>query len=55
MPADPAGERPVFVFCGSEKRAMIAASILERAGRDDAVVVLGGLAGWNSVSCPMEE
>jgi hypothetical protein len=32
---------------------MIGASLLRRAGRQDVTVVLGGLSGWNSVSCPL--
>lgn len=44
----------VYVFCGSGLRSMIAASLLQRAGYDDLTVVLGGLAGWSSVSCPLE-
>jgi hydroxyacylglutathione hydrolase len=47
------GQR-VYVFCGSGLRSMISASLLQRAGYDDVTVVLGGLAGWSSVSCPLE-
>lgn len=47
------GQR-VYIFCGSGIRSMIAASLLQRAGYDDVTVVLGGLAGWSSVSCPLE-
>ena len=43
----------VYVFCGSGRRSMTAASLLKRAGYDDVTVVLGGLAGWSSVRCPM--
>lgn len=46
-------DRPVYIFCGSGVRSMIAASILSREGWTDIKVVLGGLAGWNSVSCPL--
>jgi hydroxyacylglutathione hydrolase len=49
VPAD--GE--LCIFCGSGVRSMIVASLLRRAGRDNAIVVLGGLAGWNSTSCPL--
>jgi hydroxyacylglutathione hydrolase len=45
---------PVFIFCGSGLRSMIAASLLKRAGRRDVKVVLGGLSGWNAVTCPLE-
>ncbi|MBU1750462.1 MAG: rhodanese-like domain-containing protein, partial [Chloroflexi bacterium] len=47
-------DRPVFVFCGSGLRATIAASILQRDGWRDVSVVLGGLAGWSSIICPLE-
>jgi hydroxyacylglutathione hydrolase len=50
VPAD----RPVHIFCGSGLRSMIGASLLRRAGRENVAVILGGLAGWNSVSCPLE-
>jgi len=44
----------VYIFCGSGIRSMIAASFLQHAGYDDLTVVLGGLTGWSSVSCPLE-
>lgn len=43
----------LHVFCGSGLRSMVAASYLERGGRAAPVVILGGLAGWNSTSCPL--
>jgi len=46
-------DRTVFIFCGSGLRSMVAASLLQREGWQDMVVVLGGLAGWKSVSCPI--
>jgi len=46
-------DRPVMVFCGSGLRSMIAASLLQRQGWDDVTVVLGGLAGWSSITCPL--
>jgi hydroxyacylglutathione hydrolase len=46
--------RPLYVFCGSGPRSMMAASLLERAGSETATVVLGGTAAWNAVSCPLE-
>jgi hydroxyacylglutathione hydrolase len=49
VPAD----RPVRIFCGSGIRATIVASLMQRLGRSNASVVLGGLAGWSSVSCPL--
>jgi hydroxyacylglutathione hydrolase len=47
-------DRPVYIFCGSGMRSMIAASLLKRDAWTNLHVVLGGLAGWNSVSCPLE-
>jgi hydroxyacylglutathione hydrolase len=41
------------IFCGSGVRATIVASLLRRAGRQNARVVLGGITGWNSTSCPL--
>jgi hydroxyacylglutathione hydrolase len=46
-------DRPVYIFCGSGLRATLAASLLRRAGWRNASVVLGGIAGWSSVSCPL--
>jgi hydroxyacylglutathione hydrolase len=46
-------DRAVFIFCGSGLRSMTAASLLKREGWQNLVVVLGGLAGWKSVSCPV--
>lgn len=37
---------PVTVMCGHGERAMSAASVLERAGRADASVLLGGPSDW---------
>ncbi len=48
-------DRTIYIFCGSGLRSMIAASLLQRQGWKDLVVVLGGLAGWNSVSCPIKQ
>jgi len=46
--------QPVYVFCGSGLRSMLAASYLQREGWQKVVVVLGGLSGWNSKSCPLK-
>jgi len=46
--------RPVYIFCGSGVRSTVAASLLKRSGWQDLIVVLGGLSGWNSTSCPLE-
>ncbi len=48
----PRGGR-IYVFCGSGVRSMMAASLLERQGYADLVVVLGGVAGWSSTACPI--
>ncbi len=45
---------PVYIFCGSGLRSMIGASILMREGWQNITVVLGGLAGWDSISCPIK-
>jgi hydroxyacylglutathione hydrolase len=37
---------PVTVMCGHGERAMSAASVLERAGRNDVSVLLGGPSEW---------
>ena len=47
-------DRTVYIFCGSGLRSMIAASLLKLEGWEHLVVVLGGLAGWNSVTCTLE-
>lgn len=46
-------DRSVYVFCGSGLRSMIGASLLQCQGWHDLTVVLGGLAGWSSISCPI--
>jgi hydroxyacylglutathione hydrolase len=46
-------DRPVNIFCGSGLRSMIAASILEARGHPAPTVILGGLSGWKSASCPV--
>ncbi len=48
-------DRKVYIFCGSGLRSMIAASYLERHGWKDLVVILGGIAGWKSVKCPIKK
>ncbi|MBD3368391.1 MAG: MBL fold metallo-hydrolase, partial [Candidatus Eisenbacteria bacterium] len=50
----PKGERTLHVFCGSGLRSMVAASYLARRGWDDLAVILGGLSGWKSTTCPVE-
>lgn len=46
-------DRRIYVFCGSGYRAMTAAGLLRSAGREDVQVVLGGMSGWSSTSCPL--
>lgn len=47
-------DRSVYIFCGSGLRSMIAASYLKKKGFSGLKVVLGGLAGWSSSTCPIE-
>jgi len=47
-------DRSVYIFCGSGLRSTVAASLLQRQGWKNVAVVLGGLAGWSSVSCPLK-
>ncbi len=47
-------DKPIYIFCGSGLRSMTAASILKRNGWEDLHVVLGGLSGWSSTTCPVE-
>ncbi len=49
----PKGRR-VYVFCGSGMRSMIGAGLLQKSGWRDLVVILGGMAGWKSVKCPIK-
>jgi hydroxyacylglutathione hydrolase len=48
-------DQTVYIFCGSGLRSMIAASLLKREGWNNLIVVLGGMAGWRSVSCPIRK
>lgn len=48
-------DRTVHVFCGSGLRSMIVASFLQRNGWKDLEVVLGGMAGWKSIKCPISK
>ncbi len=47
--------RPIYIFCGSGLRSTVAASILKREGFDNINVILGGLEGWSSTSCPINK
>ena len=46
-------DQQVYIFCGTGVRSVIVASLLQRAGRSNVTVVLGGLSGWTSMSCPL--
>jgi hydroxyacylglutathione hydrolase len=46
--------RSIYIFCASGLRSAIAASLLQREGWKDTIVVLGGFTGWNSISCPID-
>ncbi len=41
---------PLVVMCGHGERAMGAASLLERAGRSDVAVLLGGPEEWSAAA-----
>jgi hydroxyacylglutathione hydrolase len=43
-------DAPVTVMCGHGERAMTAASLLERAGRSDVSVLVGGADDWAKAS-----
>ncbi|MFW6270675.1 MAG: MBL fold metallo-hydrolase [Bacillota bacterium] len=45
--------RDIYIFCGSGLRSMTAASILKQKGLNNIKVVLGGLEGWSSTTCPI--
>jgi hydroxyacylglutathione hydrolase len=47
--------KPVFIFCGSGLRSMIAASLLAGKGWTNLGVILGGFAGWTSTTCPIDK
>jgi hydroxyacylglutathione hydrolase len=46
-------DRDVAIFCGSGLRSMVAASYLKTRGWKRLSVVLGGMAGWRSIKCPI--
>lgn len=48
-------DQSVYIFCGSGLRSMIAASLLKRNGWDQISVILGGFAGWSSITCPIQK
>jgi hydroxyacylglutathione hydrolase len=46
-------DRDVAIFCGSGMRSMVAASYLKTRGWKRLCVILGGMAGWRSIKCPL--
>jgi len=46
-------DRSIYIFCGTGLRSTVAASMLMQSGWDDLTVVLGGLSGWSSITCPL--
>jgi len=44
----------VYIFCGSGLRSMVAGSLLKKQNYNNTVVVLGGLEGWTSTTCPIK-
>lgn len=46
-------DRPVVTFCGSGKRAVIAATILKRSGFDRVENCLGSMAACAAAGCPV--
>lgn len=48
-------DKKVYIFCGSGRRSVVVASYLRREGWQDLVVILGGMAGWRSVKCPVRK
>jgi len=47
-------DREVSIFCGSGMRSMVAASYLKARGWKRLNVILGGMAGWRSIRCPLK-
>jgi len=43
-------ERPLTLHCGHGERSMTAASLLDRTGRENISVLLGGPQDWSSTS-----
>ncbi|HVS19346.1 MAG TPA: MBL fold metallo-hydrolase, partial [Planctomycetota bacterium] len=46
---------PVVTFCSSGKRAILAASILARAGVEDVSSCFGSMEAWRAIDAPVEE
>ncbi|MBE0475675.1 MAG: MBL fold metallo-hydrolase [Coriobacteriia bacterium] len=47
-------DRPVTVVCSTGVRSMTGASLLERAGRCELDVMLGGMTAWRALDLPVE-
>ncbi|HUS76314.1 MAG TPA: MBL fold metallo-hydrolase [Methanothrix sp.] len=47
-------DKEVYIFCGSGMRSMVAASFLKARGWKRLAVILGGMAGWRSRTCPIK-
>lgn len=47
--------RDIYIFCGSGMRSMTAASLLENKMNTKVSVVIGGLSGWSSTTCPIKK
>ncbi len=48
-------DKPVVTFCGSGQRAVIAATILKRAGVENVANCLGSMAACSAAGCPVIE
>jgi len=46
--------KDIYIFCGSGMRSMTAASLLENKMDTKVNVVMGGLSGWHSTTCPIK-
>jgi hydroxyacylglutathione hydrolase len=46
---------PIVTFCGSGQRALVAASLLRRAGVHEVENCFGSMAACQAVGCPIEE
>lgn len=45
-------DEPVHVICGSGYRSSIATSVLERAGHNNVINVVGGMGAWKAQKLP---
>jgi len=46
--------KDIYIFCGSGMRSMTAASLFENKMNTTVKVVMGGLSGWSSTTCPIK-